>query len=292
MEKNASIFRRYLLSEELTFLMEAHNGLSAKIAEATGFKALWASGLTISASLGVRDCNEISWTQVLEVLEYMSDSVSVPIMVDADTGYGNFNSVRRLVRKLCDRGISAVCIEDKIFPKTNSFIDRNQDLANIDEFCGKIKAGKDSQNYSDFTIVARTEALISGHGLKEALTRSEAYRKAGADAILIHSKMSNADEIFSFTREWANRLPLVIVPTKYYNVPTHLYRENKISMIIWANHSLRACITAMKQICKKIYDDESLLAVEKSVASLEEIFSLVNDHELQQAENKYLPQPV
>src|SRR5215468_6119642 len=92
-------------SPYLTFLMEAHNGLSAKIVEEAGFDGIWASGLTISAALGVRDCNEASWTQVLEVLEFMADVTDIPILLDGDTGYGNFNNARRLVRKLCQRGI-------------------------------------------------------------------------------------------------------------------------------------------------------------------------------------------
>ena len=124
--------------------MEAHNGLSAKLVEEAGFEAIWGSGLAVSAALGVRDCNEASWTQVLDVMEFMSDATDLPILLDGDTGYGNFNSVRRLVRKLEQRSIAGVCIEDKLFPKTNSFIDSEQQpLAEVDEFCGKIAAAKD-----------------------------------------------------------------------------------------------------------------------------------------------------
>src|SRR5512140_1854655 len=114
--------------------MEAHDGISARIVEEAGFKGIWGSGLCISAAMGVRDNNEASWTQVLDVLEFMSDCTSIPILLDGDTGYGNFNNMRRLVRKLEQRGIAAVCIEDKIFPKTNSFIEGNQPLASVEEF--------------------------------------------------------------------------------------------------------------------------------------------------------------
>src|SRR6185436_2993281 len=133
----ATRFRSLLRSPALTFLMEAHDGLSAKIVEEAGFPAVWASGLSISASLGVRDSNEASWTQVLEVLEFMADATQVPILVDGDTGHGNFNNVRRFVRKLEQCGLAGVCLEDKRFPKTNSFLDgTRQRLANIEEFCG------------------------------------------------------------------------------------------------------------------------------------------------------------
>ena len=154
--------RALIASPELEFLMEAHDGMSAKIVEEAGFKGVWASGLSMSAALGVRDSNEASWTQILEVLEFMSDATTVPILVDGDTGWGNFNNMRRAVRKLGERGVAGICIEDKLFPKTNSFIGEGQALADIDEFCGKIKAGKDSQVDDDFSIVARVEALISG----------------------------------------------------------------------------------------------------------------------------------
>src|SRR6476660_3779490 len=160
--KKTTQLRAMLQSPELEFIIEAHNGLSARIAEEAGFKGIWGSGLSISAALGVLDNNEASWTQVLEVLEFMSDVTTVPILLDGDTGYGNFNNLRRLVTKLEQRHIAGVCIEDKLFPKTNSFIGEDQPLADMDEFCGKIKAGKHSQSDDDFVIVARTEALISG----------------------------------------------------------------------------------------------------------------------------------
>lgn len=132
-----------LQSPNLEYLMEAHNGLSARIVQETGFKGIWASGLSISAQLGVRDSNEASWTQVLDVVEFMNDSSQIPILIDADTGYGNFNNARRLVRKLEQRGIAGACIEDKLFPKTNSLLDnRKQPLANIDEFSLKIKVNE------------------------------------------------------------------------------------------------------------------------------------------------------
>ena len=163
-----------LASSELEFIMEAHNGLSARIVEEAGFKGIWGSGLSISAALGVRDNNEASWTQVLDVMEFMSDVTSIPILLDGDTGYGNFNNMRRLVTKLEQRGIAGVCIEDKLFPKTNSFIGDAQPLADMDEFCGKIKAAKDTHRDDDFVVVARLEGFIAGWGLTDVLKRAEA----------------------------------------------------------------------------------------------------------------------
>jgi len=281
--------RQMLLSNELEFLMEAHNGISARIAAEAGFKGIWGSGLAISAQYGVRDNNEASWTQVVDTLEFMADASDLPILLDGDTGYGNFNNVRRLVRKLEQRGIAGVCIEDKVFPKTNSFIKGEaQPLADIDEFCGKIKAGKDSQLDEHFSIVARVEALIAGWGMDEALKRAEAYRQAGADAILIHSKLSRADEILEFAREWAGRGPLVIVPTKYYSTPTEVFRKAGISTVIWANHQIRAATSAMQAVVKDIYENQTLVNVEDRVATVNEIFRLQNADEYSEAEERYL----
>jgi phosphoenolpyruvate phosphomutase len=281
--------RDVLTSPTLSFLMESHNGISAKIAEEGGFQAIWASGLTISASMGLRDSNEASWTQVLEVLEYMADAVKVPILVDGDTGYGNFNSVRRLVRKLGERGIAGVCIEDKLFPKTNSFIGEGQPLADIEEFCGRIRAAKDSQVNDDFCVVARVEALISGRGMEEALRRAEAYHAAGADSILIHSKLANPNEILEFTERWGRRSPVVIVPTMYYATPTDAFRRAGVNAIIWANHLMRASITAMRETAARIREDESLMEVEGRVTSVKDIFRITANDELEAAERRYLP---
>ena len=285
---NPSKLKALLLSDDLEFILEAHNGISARIAEEAGFRGIWASGLALSAQYGVRDNNEASWTQVVDMVEFMVDACNIPILLDGDTGYGNFNNMRRLVRKLEQRGVSGVCIEDKLFPKTNSFISgERQELADIDEFCGKIAAGKDSQTDDDFCVVARVEAYIAGWNTAEALRRAEAYRKAGADAILIHSAHSEADQIIEFAHEWAGRAPLVIVPTKYYSTPTKVFRDAKINLVIWANHLIRSSVTAMQGTARKIQLKENLVEVEDDIATVKEIFRLQGADELQAAEKQY-----
>ncbi len=288
--KKTTRLKQMIASKDLSFLMEAHNGLSAKIAEEAGFEGIWGSGLSISAALGVRDNNEASWTQVLEVVEFMADATKVPILLDGDTGYGNFNSMRRLVVKLEQRGVAGVCIEDKLFPKTNSFIRGTaQPLADPEEFAGKIRAAKEAQTDPDFVVVARVEALIAGHGMEEALRRGEMYRKAGADAILIHSAQRHPNEILGFKKEWGDRLPVVIVPTKYYTTPTDVFREYGFSVVIWANHQMRSAITAMQATARRIFVDQHLMNVEEEVAPLAEVFRLQGEKELEEAEKLYLP---
>jgi phosphoenolpyruvate phosphomutase len=283
-------FKQLLLSSQLEFICEAHNGLSAKIVEEAGFHGIWASGLSISAQFGVRDNNEASWTQVLDNLEFMSDATHIPILLDGDTGYGNFNNMQRLIRKLEQRHIAAVCIEDKQFPKTNSFLKGDtQPLADMDEFCGKIKAGKDAQSNQDFCIIARVEAFICGWGLAEAIRRAEAYHRAGADGILIHSALAVPDEILAFKREWANRCPVVIVPTKYYSTPTDVFRQHEFSIVIWANHILRAAIATMQTTARTLKEQENLLSIEDNIVPVSEVFRLQGAAELLEAEKRYLP---
>ena len=284
--------RALLQSHHLEFLMEAHNGLSARIVEEAGFHGIWASGLALSAQYGVRDCNEASWTQIVDMLEFMADATRLPILLDGDTGYGDFNSVRRLVHKLEQRGIAGVCIEDKLFPKSNSLLDgASHALAPIDEFSGKIKAAKDTQTDPDFCVVARVEALIAGADLGEALQRAEAYREAGADAVLIHSKRNDANEVLAFAREWAGRGPLVIVPTSYAHTPTDVFRTAGINVVVWANPMVRASVAAMQAVADDMRRLESLQGVDHRLASIGEIFRLQRTDELVTARERYVPSP-
>jgi len=287
--------KNLLNSKQAEFICEAHNGLSARIVEEAGFKGIWGSGLSISAALGVRDSNEASWTQVLEVIEFMSDHTNIPILLDGDTGYGNFNNARRLIRKLEQRGIAGVCLEDKLFPKTNSLLDNvKQPLAPIAEFAGKIRACKDTQRDPDFCVVARVESFIAGWDLEDAYNRAEAYRKAGADAILMHSKRDDVKEIEAFLKAWKKdgenwKCPVVLVPTKYYKTPTKVLEDLGVSLVIWANHILRSNITAMQATAKELFEKKSLVAIEARVASVNEVFRLQDNNELMEAEKRYLP---
>ena len=290
MTSKTSQLKALLHSGKLEFLLEAHNGLSARIVEEAGFKGIWASGLTISAALGVRDNNEASWTQVLEVVEFMSDASNIPILLDGDTGYGNFNNVRRLIHKLEQRGVAGVCIEDKLFPKTNSFINgEQQPLAKIEEFVGKIKAAKDTQRDPDFCVVARIEALIAGWGMEEALKRARAYTEAGADALLVHSKISQPAEILGFMERWGKTCPVLIVPTMYYRTPVQQFADAGISVAIWANHLMRGSVRTMQSIAKEVYEAQSVLPVEDKIVPVKEIFRLQRAQELSAAELIYLP---
>ena len=287
MNRKAHALRQILYSPEVDFALEAHNGISAKIVEEAGFPVIWGSGLTIASSLGHRDCNEISWTNLCDQIEYMVDATSIPVLLDGDSGFGNFNNVRQLVRKLCKYNVGGVCLEDKLFPKTNSFLPYHQTLAPIDEFIGKIKAAKDTQTDEDFCVVARIEAFIAGLGLDEAIERAYAYKEAGADALMIHSKQSSPIEIKQFCEVWDGSIPLVIAPTTYAPSKPDVYKQLNVSLVIWSNQLLRASIKAMRGLAKSLFEIQIPHAMHAEMASIQDIFDLVEQAELEKAEEKY-----
>lgn len=274
-------------SDSPAYLMEAHNALSARIVQKHDFNGIWASGLGIASAYGARDANEVSCSEVIDVVERMNDMTDKPILVDVDSGFGDFNNVRLLTRKLSGYGVAGICIEDKLFPKRNSFVEGDQQLASIREFCGKIRAAKDSQRDEAFVVVARTETFISGGMLEQALERAHAYADAGADAILVHSKLKHGDQVLAFGKAWDRPVPLVAVPTTYPSVDVQTLYERGYRAVIWANHALRASVRAIDIICARISDRRSIMHVEDDITSLEELFALLDYDELTQAETRY-----
>jgi phosphoenolpyruvate phosphomutase len=279
--------RQILAGPRIGVLMEAHDSLSARIAAESGADGLWASSLTLSAVHGVRDHGELTMPEALSSLESMAERVDVPILFDADTGYGEFSHFQRLVRRLERRGVAGVCIEDKAFPKRNSFVkSEEQALAPVDEFTGKIRAGVDSRK-SGLVLVARTEALVTGLGVRDALGRAEAYVDAGADAILVHSRSPSGDDVLEFGRNWSRRAPLVCVPTTYYSVPFDVLAAAGYSVAIAANQVLRASIRAMQSTTRRIVETRGVRAVEESIAPVSEVFRLQDLARAQEDETRY-----
>lgn len=279
--------RGLLADGSLHFMMECHNGLSARIGEEAGFEALWASSLTVSASYGLRDVNEASWSTVLDTLGQICDAVDVPILLDGDTGYGNFNNARYVSKQVQKAGAAGICIEDKVFPKCNSLLDKNpSSLADPDEFAGRINAIRDTVS-TDLVIVARTEALVVGAGVLEALGRAELYCNAGADAIFVHTADASPAEILDFTRRWQGRCPLIIAPTTYCKGSISDLPVVGVSFVIWANHLLRASISAMRTAARSLRNGHTVSSVEKWISSVDDVFDLQRFDELRLAELRY-----
>ncbi|MFX1255627.1 MAG: phosphoenolpyruvate mutase [Promethearchaeota archaeon] len=287
MKSKREVLRNYFQEKELIRIVGAHNGLSAKLVEKHGFDGVWASGLEVSTSYGVPDANILTMTEYLNAAQVMNEATNIPIIVDCDTGYGNSNNVIYMVKKFEAAGIAAVCIEDKLFPKVNSFIPGRQELAPISEFVGKIMAGKNAQKTEDFMIFARVEALIAGWGQEEALKRAKAYVEAGADAILIHSKSKDPDQIKTFVNRWNNYAPLIVVPTTYPSMTEDAMRKLGIKMVIYANHGIRAAIKSMNYVFDRIYNN-GIVGIDSEIASMQEVFDLQDMYKMKEAEKKFL----
>ncbi|MBI3070752.1 MAG: isocitrate lyase/phosphoenolpyruvate mutase family protein [Deltaproteobacteria bacterium] len=286
----AAKLREALRGSKPIVVAGAHNALSGKLVERAGYDAIWASGFEISASFALPDANILTATENLAVAKQISDAVGIPVIADCDNGYGNAINVMRTVEEYEKAGIAGICIEDNIFPKRCSFYAGvKRELVLPEEHAGKIRAAKEAQATRDFVVIARTEALIAGWGMEEALKRARMYAEAGADMILIHSKSKKADEILEFARNWTSDVPLVSVPTIYKETSVTDLQKAGFKMVIFANHGLRSAIKAMRETLAVLRKEEKAASVEDRVVSLEEVYELVGVSSLNSNEKKYLP---
>ena len=257
-------FREILGKKRLVEAMAAHSPLSAMLVAEAGFDAIWASGFELSAMYGVPDVSVVSMTQHLDMTRAMAERSGIPVVADIDTGFGNAINVLYAVEQYERAGAAAIVMEDKSFPKVTSLIaGGRQDMVRIEEFQGKIEAARSVRKDKDFVIVARTEALIAGLGQDEALKRARAYEAAGADMILVHSKQKTPDEIEAFVKAWDGKAPIALVPTAYPQMTVARVKElQKIGLLIWGNHAIRASVGAMRKTFAQIRKDGGIHGVE------------------------------
>ena len=287
MSEKTSALRKAFQSRKIVRIVGAHNGLGAQLIERSGFEGIWASGLEISTAFCVPDANILTMTENLDAARAINEATSLPVICDCDTGYGNASNVKHMVKKYEAAGLAAVVIEDKIFPKVNSFIPGRQTLASVEEFAGRIRAAKETQRDPDFMVFARVEALIAGWGMEEALKRAAAYVEAGADGIVIHSKSAGPEEVFTFAKRWNRGIPLVAIPTTYYRVTETDLERAGFRMVIYANQGLRASIRAVQTILETIRKTGTTAEVEEKIASLQEVFELQGMRHLKEDEEKF-----
>jgi phosphoenolpyruvate phosphomutase len=290
MSSSGARLREFVRREGLVHAMSAHNVLSARLAEEAGFHAIWASGFELSAAHGVPDASLLSLTQHLDHTRAMAQAVPLPVIADIDTGYGNAVNVLHVVTAYQQAGAAAVVMEDKRFPKDTSLLaGGRQEMIPVEEFCGKIEAALSVRRDAGFVVIARTEALIAGLGLEEALRRARAYAEAGADMILVHSKQKTPDEVMEFIDAWDRPHPIVLVPTAYPDLTeARMKATRKIGVVIYGNHAIRAATTAMQQVFRRIREDGGIQNVDRDIVSVEEIFRLQRVEEMKTAEKQFL----
>ncbi len=290
LHEKAAQFRNLLKHQNYITGVGARDALEAKMIERAGFDFVWASGFCISASYGLPDASILSLKHFVEEGRAMNEVINIPIIFDADTGYGNAINVIYATRLLEEAGMAAMCMEDKKFPKDTSLLaSGRRELIEMEGFGNKIKAAKDTQKSKDFTVIARTEALIAGAGHDEAMKRAIHYAEAGADCILIHSKEKSPDEIIRFVNAWSGDVPLVLVPTAYPELNEQKIAElGKVKVIIYANQVLRAAVKASQEVLAQIKASKGIEGVDKEIAPLQEIFDLQDVPQMKINEKKYL----
>jgi len=283
----SEVLRKGLESKSILKVGGAFDALSAKLVEINAFDAIWAGSFAISATHALPDASILTMTEFLNAATNMEASCNIPIIADCDTGFGGPSNVNHMIKKYEKSGIAAVCIEDKTFPKQNSFLeDSKQELLPEKEFVAKIIAAKEAQENPNFMLIARTEALISGMGMKEAIKRANAYEKAGADAILIHSKQNSPEEVFEFSESWGGTLPLVVVPTSFPTVKIDELISHKIKMIIYANQTLRATHAIISKVLGQLKNSTSINDISVDMTSMQEIFQLQETYSIKKQEEK------
>lgn len=280
--------RRLIESKPIVRVMEAHNGLTGLIVENINinqnghtkeFDAMWLSSLTDSTAKGKPDIEAVDVTSRLHALNDILEVTTKPIIYDGDTG-GIPEHFVFTVKTLERLGVSAIIIEDKTGLKKNSLFgtDVPQKQASIEDFCYKISTGKKAQVTKSFMIIARIESLILKQGIDDAIKRADAYIKAGADGIMIHSKETNGQEILEFCRRYAlfeKRVPLVAVPSSYNHMYEKQLKEAGVSIVIYANHLLRSAYPAMVDVAKSILSHERSLEADDKCMSIKEILNLI-----------------
>jgi len=283
--QNSDILRELIESKPILRIGGAFDSMSAKLVEINGFDAIWTGSFAISATHALPDASILTMTEFLNVSSNIVESCKIPVIADCDTGFGGPTNVSHTVRKFESAGVAAICIEDKTFPKQNSLLKNgSHKLISEKEFVAKILAAKDAKINKNFMVIARTEALIAELGMNEAIQRATGYEKAGADAILIHSKKETPDEIIEFSKLWKGNIPLVVVPTTYPTVSVNELIKNNFKMIIYANQTLRASYSAMNNTLNEIKNQEKISDIKQEMSTMEKIFELQEMYEIKNQE--------
>ena len=272
-------------------ILEAHSGLSGLVVEnarvqmngrVVEYDGIWESSLTDSATKGLPDASIVGSDSRARTIDEILSVTTKPIIVDGDTG-GEASQFEYMVKNLERLGVSAVIIEDKVFPKRNSLDgSASQELEDPLVFAQKIRAGREVVIGDDFMVIARLESLIADAGLEDALERAELYIEAGADGLMVHSSDRRPDEVLAFAkayealcRRMGRRPVLVSVPTTYNTVSDAELVACGFNIIIHANHLLRAAYKAMNHAARIILESGRSLEVDPLCAPVGEIFATV-----------------
>lgn len=266
------------------------DGLSALVASKTSFDFLWISSFSTSACYGLPDVGILSSSELTSIVRTVHRCSFLPIVVDLDSGHGDLGKIQHVVKEVCHAGASAICIEDNPSSKRSSLYDGlRKELVDPHEHAARVEIAKASckKSRSDTVVIARTEALVAGLGVKEALNRASIYREAGADAVFIQSKQETGAEVCEFLRLWKKRSPVFLAPTCYATLSKSVLFEEGASHIIFANHAIRAVHKAMREVFEALADAETSLLIDERISTVKELSTEVGVDEILALDNKY-----
>ena len=287
-DSRKSKLKRLLDAKNVVRILESHSPITGLIIENLSlnkkdkffeFDGMWSSSLTDSTLRGKPDNQSVDYSTRLSGLNEILDVTTKPVIFDADNG-GRIEHLPFIVKSLERIGVSAIVIEDKVGLKKNSLFKNQKNVKqdSINNFCNKINEAKKTKLSDDFLIIARIESFILGKGIKDALKRAEAYSKAGADCILIHSKESSPNQVFEFSKKFGKSKyfkPLVAVPSSYSKTSETKLVSHGFKIIIYANHLMRASYPAMVNTAKKILNYGRSFETEKNLSSISEVINLI-----------------
>lgn len=282
--------RQLLSIRPIVKAIEVHSGITGLIAEKTvvehngeldQFDAMWISSLCDSTVKGKPDIELVDMTSRFRTIDDVTEVTTKPIIFDGDTG-GLTEHFVYTVRTLEKMGVSAIIIEDKTGLKKNSLfgIEVVQAQDSIENFSTKISAGKEAQLTDDFMIIARIESLILERGMEDALERAYAFVKAGADAIMIHSRKKDPAEILEFCDKFRNTdkgTPIVVVPSSFNTITEEELAEHGINIVIYANQLTRSAFPAMQKTAEDILRYHRAKEVDDRLMPIKDIITLIDE---------------
>ena len=282
--------RQLIKMRPIVKTLEVHSGLTGLIAEKTvvesngkldQFDAMWISSLCDSTAKGKPDIELVDMSSRMRTIDDVLDVTTKPIILDGDTGGLPEHFVYN-VRTLERMGVSAVIIEDKTGLKKNSLfgteVEQTQDT--IENFCAKIRAGKQALRTDDFMIIARIESLILERGMEDALKRAYAYVSAGADGIMIHSRKKTPDEIVEFCRKFREsdkNTPIVVVPTSFNSITEEELAKAGVNIVIYANQLTRSAFPAMQTTAELILRNHRAKEADEGLMPIKDIIRLIDE---------------
>ena len=283
-----SRLRKMLAAKGLIIAMEAHDGITGLICEKTvisnqggahQFDAMWSSSLCDSTAEGKPDIELVDMTSRFRHINEIMEVTTKPIIFDGDTG-GFTEHFVYTIRTLERMGVSMIIIEDKTGLKKNSLfgteVTQTQDF--IENFCEKIAAGKKAQKTRDFMICARIESLILERGMEDVSARAFAFTRAGADAIMIHSRKKDPSEIFEFVEMFRKEdmlTPIVVVPTSFNTVTEEEFKEKGVNIVIYANQLTKTGFPAMQAAARTILENHRAKEADDMCMSIKDIITLI-----------------